>query len=293
MSETHATIRGDASKITQMLREASLDDEKRSKDETSHSDLYLNILEEEIRILQMAPGEVVLSYCSYGEDFLDSIELEKEVETREGTDKNGNDFEYDTGAEVILDVERALTYLGLATEGGTVELTFTGEEGSRLAEQMTADGALTGWTRLPGSQSALDKVPQWLPRRFSSDEVFTNTAGDEAPTQVRTKSETIQQIIEIVNQNRDADNYPLVVEDGELVVDIGTEQGDGVSGSLSTQEVEGPDVENYYHDGFEEIFATLSGPVHLQTAPGGNPVSVVQSDSDKVVRHVNGPVVDT
>ena len=81
------------------------------------------------------------------------------------------------------------------------------------------------------------------------------------------------------------------MEDGEFRIDVGDDQRSGVRGSLGAKSIEGPDVENYYFDGFEEIFEVLSGPVDLQTAPGNNPLAVVQEGGNgRVIRHVNGSV---
>lgn len=282
---THATIRASAEKFQQMIRKSSLEGE------VEHSDIYLNVLPDEVRVLQAAPGEVVLTYCTFGEDFFDEISVDRDIREETSVDNSGDEFEFDVGAEAILDVERTLTYLGFASEGGTVELEFTGTEDRRLSTFARANGALESWVKLPGSQDVLDSVPHWLPLRFNSDDRYTNTAGDEAPTKVTTKTEKINTIIDAVKEDQDAEFYPLVVEDGEFRIDVGDDQRSGVQGSLGAQSVEGPDIENYYYDGFEEIFNVLSGRIEIQTAPGGNPASIVaDGDNGETVRHVNGAV---
>lgn len=288
---THATLRADVGQFSKMLKQASLDPAGSSDDETTHSDIYLNVLEEEVRILQVAPGEVVLTFCSFGKDFFDEIELERDVREMSGTDRSGEDFSYQVGAEAILDVEETMTYLDLATDGGKIVLELTGNEDRRLSQYARAEGALEAWVKLPGGESVLDDVPHWLPHRFNSDEQYTNTQGDPAPTQIETKVEKIQSIIDAVGVDKDAEFYPIVVKDEELFIDIGEKDGSGVSGTLGAKSVEGPDVESYYFDGFEEIFSVLSGPVSLQTAPGDNPLAIVQEGSDgRVIRHANGTV---
>jgi len=289
MSENvHATIRASVEQFKKMINQSAL------SGETEHDDLYMNVRSDGVRILQQAPAEVVLSYCSFGTDYFDEIELKTDESEETYTEKSGDESAFLAGAEAIINVEKALTYLDFASESGTVELSFTGSEENRLATYMTAEGALEAWVKLPGSTDILQDVPHWLPTRFNADDQYTNKAGDPAPVQIDTKVSRVQKIIKAVKEDRDADFYPLVVRDGNFYIDIGDEDRSGVSGSLGAQSVEnktGDDVENYYFDGFEEIFDVLSGPVQLQTAPGNNPVAVVQSGSEgRVIRHVNGTV---
>jgi hypothetical protein len=282
--DVHATIRAEVGQFKQMITESSLEGD------TEHSDIYINVLEDEVQVLQSAPGEVVLTYCTFGDSFFDEITLQKDVTELSGT-KSGEDFDYEVGAEAILDVGEILTYLDFASEGGTVELEFTGSLDNRLATYARANGALETWVKLPGSEEVLNDVPHWLPLRFNSANVYTNKDGDEAPTQIATKSSKVQTIINAVEEDRDAEYYPIVVEDEEFYIEIGDEGRSGVSGTLGAQKIQGPDIENYYYDGFEEIFSVLSGPVDLQTAPGNNPLSIVQTGSDdRVIRHINGSV---
>lgn len=286
----HATLRAGADQFEQMLKESSLDPTKGGDDRVEHSDIYVNVLNEEVRLLQATPGESVLTYCSYYDDYFDEISLERDVREETGTDRSGDDFPYQIGAEAILDVEDVLTYLDFASDGGTVEVNLTGSGDARLSSYMRAQGALEAWVKLPGSEEVLTDVPHWLPLRFNEDNQYTNPAGDAAPTQIATKVPKIDNIIDAVDEDRDADFFPIVVEDDSFRVDIGDESRSGVTGALGAKSVEGPNVENYYYDGFEEIFDVITGAIDLQTAPGGNPCSVVQSNGERVVRHVNGPI---
>lgn len=282
---THAVLRASVEQFKEMIQQSAL------SGETEHSDLYLNVLEDEVRILQNAPGDVVLTFCSFGSDYFDDIDLQRGVRTMEATDTQGDTFEFEVGAEAILDVEQTLTYLDFASDGGTVELRFTGSDDRRLSTYARAEGALEAWVKLPGSEDILSDVPHWLPSRFNGDERYTNTAGDEAPTKIQTRASNIDTIVNAVDDDRDAEFYPIVIDDGQFTIDVGDEQRSGVRGALGAQAVDGPDIENYYYDGFEEIFSVLSGPVELQTAPGNNPMAVVQTDDQgRTIRHVNGTV---
>lgn len=281
----HATLRAEVEQFRRMIRQSSL------SGETEHSDIYLNIREDEVQVLQAAPGEVVLTYCTFGPDWFDEISVERESREMEGEDSDGNEFHYPVGAEAILNVESILTSLDIASEGGIIEMNFTGSEDRRLATFMRANGALNAWVKLPGSQATLEDIPHWLPFRFNVDDYYTNQNGDPTPTTIQTNVSKIETIIRAVDDTDNADFYPVVVQDGDFRLNVGEEQQSGYEGTLNAQSVEGPDVENFYHDGFVEIFEVLSGKVELQTAPGNNPMSIVQrGDSGRTIRHINGPV---
>lgn len=284
--ETYATLRTTTEKFQELIKQSSLEGD------VSHSDLYLNILENEVQVLQSAPGEVVLTYCSFHGSFFDELSLKTDIEEHSATTKGGSDLTYETGAEAIINVSDALRYLSYASESGKIELHFQGQDdGKRLAQRLKFEGALDAWVRLDGSKDILDDVPHWLPFRFSENEVYTNIEGDEAPTQITTGSQKLRKIIEIVQGDDKAEFYPVTVNDGDFSINIGEVTDSGVQGTINTKDISGPDIENYYFDGFDEIFSTIGGQVQLQTAPKNNPMAVVQEGADgRVVRHVNGPV---
>lgn len=283
--ETQAKIRAKAAQFEEMISKMSM------SGELEHSELYLNILGDRVEILQSSPGEVILSYGTFDSDYFDEIELQKDVSKEQIEDSQGNKYSYEVGAEAILDVERTIEYLGYASGGGVVELTFSGREDRRLSMMLRAEGALETWVNLPSQGNIVDEIPHWIPFRYNDDNDFISPAGDPAPTQIQTQVSELSTIVEVVNSNPDTDFYPLVVEDSNLRIDVGEEKRTGVQGILSSQSVKGPDVENYYFDGFEEILNVLDGPIELQTAPGNSPLSVVCDTSNgSVVRHVNGTV---
>lgn len=285
MSEsTHATLRASVESLTSMITQSALDGE------TEHADIYLNVLEDRVQVLQSTPGETVLTYCTFGEDYFDDLSLDREIREFTGN-REGNEYDYEVGAEAILDVEQTLTYLDMASGGGTVEIEFTGSDDRRLSTYMRAQGALEAWVKLPGSQDVLDDVPHWLPNRFDNENNYCNTAGDAAPTTIETKTQKLETIVQAVDNDRDAEFYPVTVEDGSFTINVGDESRSGVRGQLGGQSVEGPDVENYYFDGFEEILNVISGHIELQTVPGNGPLYFQQDDGQgKIIRHVNGSV---
>lgn len=283
--EVLAKMRAPVENFTRMINKSSLDGE------TEHADLYLNVLDDRVIILQQAAGEVALTYCSFSESYFNELEVFRDIETR-STSKDGKEIEYETGAEAIVNVEDVLAYMSFASDGSDmVEISLLGDDSERLAIYLKAEGALETQVRLPGGEDALSSVPQWLPSRFSENDVFTNPDGDEAPTIIDTNSSKLRTIIDAVEQDANVEYYPLVVEDGQFKISVGEDEGSYVQGTLGAQNVSGPDIENYYFAGFKEITNVMSGRVQLQTAPGNNPCSMVHNGEDgSVIRHVNGSV---
>lgn len=292
----HATLRASYANLSQLLEQSSLDAANAGNDEKRHDDIYLNILGDEVRVLKQTQGQTVITFCSFNEDFFDDLTLHRDVEEREGTDTSGNDFHYRSGAEAVLNVSKTSTYLenAVGDEDATIELKFTGTEERRLSTFLRAEGAVKAWVKLPGSEDVLRNVPHWLPRRFNADNKYCNPQGDPAPVNIETNVSQIEWLIDIVENDDDAEFYPIVVEDGAFRVDVGDDQKSGVSGEIiSGDQVKGPDMESHFYQGFEEIFSVLSGKVELQSAPGDNPLAVVREGGDgSVIRHVNGTVND-
>lgn len=284
MTETFATITADAEQLNRLIDLSSLDGD------TSHDDLYLNILDNRVEVLQTTGGEVVITYNTFHDDFFDELELEipDEYEARTATLDNGDTVEYQVGVEAIINAERTQDYLNHAGQG-RIRLEFTGHENDDLASYLNAEGALEAWVNLPGSKAALDKVPFHIPHRFVNN-IYVSPDGKEAPTIVDVDVSQIEKLISAVDTVDDEEYFPLVVRDGEFWIDIGDPSGSGIKGELTTENVDGPDIENYYYDGFKEIFTSLSGKVQLQTGPGNNPVSIVKSDDRSTIRHINGTV---
>lgn len=289
MTTEQVTLRAQVSKLKNLLRQSAL------QGETSHDDVYLQVTEGEVRVLEATPGETILTYASFDFDWFDDVEVERDPHEIEYQDRAGNDQTRMVEAEAILTVDDVLEWMGHASDEGTLELTFQGDEDKRLAEWLDFSGAINTGVRLPGSEASLESVPQWLPSRFTEDDVYCDPNGNPAPVNIQTKSKEIQRIIDIVESDPDSKNYPIKVEDGSFFIDIGGKDGSHYAqGELTVQSISAPDdaeVENYYRDGFEEVFDVLSGAVSLQTGPGNGPVAIVQnSGNGRTIRHVNGSV---
>lgn len=250
-----------------LFKESTLDGYPR------HDDLYLEIRPEdngEVRILQSAPGEVVLSYCSFYPPYLDSIEVAN-----------------DESLSIVFNIK--------AIQMGLEAINSDNDQYVRFEIRREKTNPDFHWIRLSGEQEPsvvptypykqLEYIPQWLPGRFTARNVYTNKQREEAPTIIDTEVKEVEKIARGVRNHRTKEFYPIVVENGEFQF-----PGDGERVFPLAATVEGPDVENYYYDGFKEVLEVLDGRVKLQTAPMNNPMAVVQEEIGKVNRHVIGSI---
>lgn len=281
--ETHATIRAEVSDIRNMIEKTSL------SGDVEHVELYMNVLEDRVEFLKSTGSESVVSYSSFDESYFKELTVEKETEVLE-MEHSGVEFEYEAGAEAIIEVERTLEYLSYAVDGGVVEMTLMGDSDRQLSTMLQMEGSLNAWVNLPGSASILNNVPFWVSSRYNDDEVMVSPAGVEAPSRIQAVTSELATIVDVVDGNPEAEYYPIVVEEGELQIDVGSRRGMGVQGTLTAGDVQGPDLENNYFEGFSEVINTLSGTVYMYTAPDNNPLSIVYQDDSSVVRHLCGPV---
>lgn len=283
MNETHATIRADVSDVRNMIEKTSL------TGDAEHVELYMNVLDGKVEFLKANGSESVVSYSTFDESYFKELSVEKEIETLD-KEHSGVGYEYDVGAEAIIEVERTLEYLNYAVDGGIVEMTLMGDPDRRLSTMLQMEGSLNTWVNLPGSSSILENVPFWVTSRYDDDEVMVSPTGSQAPARIQAVTSELSTIVDVVDGNPESEYYPVVVEDGSLQINVGSRRGMGVRGTLSAGDVQGPDFENNYFEGFSEVISTLSGTVNLYTAPDNNPLSFVWQDDSSVVRHMCGPV---
>lgn len=268
--QVQATFRGSAQKVRKIVEQSSLS----GGGDPYHGDLYINIGDEELRTIAGSSGHVVVSYSDFGEEYLDTIEGE---------------------TEAVIDVGDFLNYLDIATEGGMVEVSFVGDDESRLAQQLTIDGKLNSTIMLPGSQAVLEEVPLGLPKQFNDNNVMTNSEGEPLGTHISTDVDELSTIVDAVDLREDVEFYPVVVEEGSFRLDVGDEKSQEVRGALdavvepTTDETDEVDVDNQYNEGFEELVGALSGDVNVYTTQDA-PLCVTQEGAGRQVRHSLGNV---
>lgn len=262
MSEKQATITAKANRFEQMITQAALEDSG-GDPPWIHSDLYIEIDEDEVTALVSAGGGSVLTYCTFEESFFDEIEGE---------------------ARAIMDVEKTLDRLNVAADKGRMAFDFIGPDDG-LAERLRARGALQMAVTLPASEKALDKVPDELPDRFDGDENFLSPSGNPHQTHIDTSLDEVRKIVDAVGIEG-GDTYPIAVEDGDFTLNVGGDL-EYFRGDLEA-DVDGPDLKNHYSPGFTPMTDTLSGGVVLQTTPhdDGLPLAVIQDNEGSTIRHV-------
>lgn len=278
--EELASIQASAHNVRNMVEQTALG----GTGDPFHSDIYLNVHPDGfVTAIGGAPGDVTQTYCTF-------------------TDPQMNDISsiQEDGTQSIIDVADFITYgLDFASDGGELEVSFRGQSDSELSSVLEFYGAVNSRVMTPVAGDVLEEVPTGIVRNFpEGDGQYHSTMegreGETFPTNIRVDVEQIQRIIEVVDHDPETDFYPIVVEDGELSLDIGRDSGrNAVWGDLQANSIEGPDVNNQYKKGFTEVFKALSGEVWLQTAPGGAPLCVAQDGHDgMVVRHVIGNMSD-
>lgn len=275
--EELATIQASAQNVRTLIQQTALG----GTGDPFHSDLYLNVHDAgAVTAIGGQPGGVTQTYCTFTEPHLTDVSSVHE-----------------DGTQAVVDVADFLTYgLDFASDGGELEVAFRGDEDSDLASVVEFYGAVNSRVMAPVAGDVLEEVPTGIVDNFpEGDGQYVSVEKDKAfPTNIRVDAEQIQRIIEVVDHDPSTDFYPITVEDGELTLDVGRDEGrNAVWGDLQAESVDGPDVNNQYKKGFEEVFNSLSGEVWLQTAPGGAPLCVAQEGHDgMVIRHVIGNMSD-
>lgn len=263
MSEVLAELSGSTQQIRQIIEQTAL----AGRGDPYHDDVYINIGDGELRTVVGSPGNVVVAYCSFNENYVDNIDGE---------------------VEAIIDVGDFLSYLDIATDGGRVEIEFLGSEDDRLATRLRMEGKLQSTIMLPASESVLEEVPLGLPESFDDEHRMHNADGETLGTELYTSTNELQTIVDAVDLREDIDFYPIVVEDGQFVLDVGDERDQEIQGSLEA-EVEGGDLDNRYNEGFTELVNTMSGGMRLATDEDA-PLCAVKEGEGAVLRHVIGNV---
>lgn len=275
---TAAFVRASTQTLQKLVRETALT----KGGGPVHDTLYFNISDGQMQSLASTHGKSVVSFTTWNEEKL------KEVDVTEQT-VNNTDEDENPSLEAVVDTQEFLNYLEIASNGGIVELNFIKEPAERLAQALEIDSKLTARVPLPGSQAVLEEVPLGLPSRINDEEVMVNGDGNQLPTNISSSTQELQKVVDAVDLHEDAeeDFYPIVVDDGEFVLNVGDTKSQQIFGALSSG-VEGPDLDNEYHVGFEEAVKSLSGNMEVYSAPGGGPFYVLQDGSGETLRHSLG-----
>jgi len=263
MSNTQATIEASKAQIRDIVEQTAVG---------YHEKIYANITDGRVRFLAGTPGGTVVAYNDYVEGDIDDISGE---------------------AQAIIPVPKLLDHLGLAGEGSNsnIALEFIGSEGSTLAEQLkiglVGSHSFEAGITLPASENSLESVPTDLPGLFNDDNVLMNQAeGRPVSTHIDTYAESLQKILDVVSMREELEFYPVVVENGEFLLNVGSDQGNYVNAKLQG-EAEGDEVDNLYGSGFSEVIKALDGGVTLHVEQG-SPLQILKETNYGTCRHVLG-----
>jgi len=278
---TKATIRAEAGRLEEMMRKAAL---KSSSGDSVHSEVYVNVGGGEVRFLAGKDSNRIISYSTFGDGFLESVEVRQDALTEEN---NGT-------AEAILSVEDFLDYLDELGEDSEymTDIVFSGNPSERLCNRLEFQSTTEEEMTLPSNENNLDVIPFGVIDRFDEAHSWTTSSGEPLASTIVADARDIERIINVVNEDVGLTSYPITIRDNELYIDTGKNRvKDAAWGTLRTDRVTGPDLTNYYPDEFENVFTILSGEVRLETEQD-MPLCTVQEQDGQIVRHVLAPASD-
>lgn len=235
-----------------------------------HDKAYFNLSVSSLRTIANA-GEAVGAYCTYNEPYVENIELHEDIDE-------------DAGMESIVRVPQVKEFLHFVG-GDTIVFEFFGDSEEGRARKLAIDGELRAEIYLPNSKTNYNSMQLGIVNLYDEDNNWVSP-GDSRPldTKFTTDCSEFQRIIDIVEFDDFAlSNYPVVIEDGEFVLDASDKnERDTVAGTLQATDVEGPDVSNYYSRGFDNLFSNVSGEIDVQLADDA-PISIVRESNDEAM----------
>lgn len=235
---------------------------------------YFSWDEDGLDAIVSAYSSSLLAYNSFREDYFE-------------------DFEVFGEGGAVFNTPLFLEFLEVVGEDtdGRIEVTLLGDE--ELAQKVEFRGAFEARAGLPSSAKVYDNVPRDFPERWSISDALLSPSGNEHSVFVNVPVEEIQRLIDAVNLEGIAGQYPVSVDGDSLRVEVGTwedDEVDSIRGELEATSVnwgeeEPGRVQNYYGPGFTELFdKTLETTVELQLTNGAT-MGVVQRKENHKVRY--------
>jgi hypothetical protein len=239
-----------------------------------YDEMLIRVDEDGIETPAGSTTSTLATYCSVDASYFDVLEAA--------------DGEFTAVFDIVETVEW-LEWLG--DPGAMVDVRFQGSPEREVAAAMElSDGDVTARVPCYRDQALLEQITYELPSRFTEEERFLLEDGREAPTRVETTAAAMERVADAVALDPNVDHHPFVVRDGELRLRIQHSSGTRASGRLEGRLVEGPDVSNYYDDGFARVASVVSGEVTVQTGRV-EPLVVVDDATHYTLRYVVLPVV--
>ncbi|MFC6953809.1 hypothetical protein [Halorubellus litoreus] len=262
--EPLATLRATRSAVRRMVGVASL----ATDGDAYYDEMLVRVTDDSVETPAGKRDTSMAAYCSVAHEAFDDVTLH-----------------IDGPAVAIFDIDAALGWLEwLAAE--QVEVVLLGDPEDAFAgtlELRTA--AETVQVACRHGPEVLGTVTTELPSRFDDENRFRLEDGSVAPTRVQTDAASLERLADAVDLAETVDGYPFVVENGEFVLDVGSELSLAHATATLPGEVTGPDVSNRYSAELAALARALSGDIVVQTGPG-EPLVVVQARELFTLRYV-------
>lgn len=228
-----------------------------------HQEMFVRITEDRLETPASGAGARQASYCTLTAGRFDRLDVPSAA-----------------SVDAMFDIDTLLGWLEWF-DAGTLTARFEGQAGitSTLVLQQGDTEVRIDCVDDP---AVLNSVETYLPDRFE-DTAFLDEDGNAMPTTVETTAAQLRRLVRAIDLADAPEEYPLVIREGELRLDIEGESG-SVSAPLEAN-IDGPAVTNHYGPGFERVVSGIEGPVTLQTGPG-EVVAFVQDTDTYTLRFV-------
>lgn len=251
------TTRGNLQKMLRWIS-APLDDQ--------YDKAWLNFQPEEVHAVA-SMGQAVVSYCTFDSPFVQELQL------HDGADE--------AGVETLINLDDVKDYVDFVG-GDRVRVSFHGNEDEKLCRKMEIDGDIHVDIYVPSSEADYESQQTGVVNLYDEDERWCRPSdGEPLDTRFRTKVKEFERIVKVTEFDDFAlSTYPVVVEDGEFLLDAADEnERNSIGGSLNAHDVEGSDVNNSYSRGFADLFDNISGEVQVDIEQD-TPISIVRRSND-------------
>jgi len=229
---------------------------------------WLNLQEDTLHAVA-SMGEQVVSYCTFNSPFVQDIGVHESNEA---------------GMETLINIEDVQSYVDFVG-GERVKVTFFGNEDDNLCRKMEIDGDLTVTIYVPSSEADYESQQTGIVNVYDDENRWCKPSnGERLSTHFTTRVQDFERIVQVTEFDDFAmSTYPVVIENGEFVLNASDEnERNAVGGSLHSEDVEGPDVNNSYSRGFSELFNNISGEIEVDIEQD-TPMSVVRQSNDQAM----------
>lgn len=262
--EPLATLRADRSAVRRMVGLASL----ATDGDAYYDEMLVRVTDDRVETPAGKRDTAMAAYCSVQRDVFEDVAVHIEEP-----------------AVAIFDIDAVLGWLSWLS-ADDVDIVILGDPSDAFAgtlELRTSEETVRVACR--HGPEILGKVTTELPSRFDGADRFRLEDGSVAPTRVETDAASLERLADAVDLAETVDGYPFVVEDGEFVLDVGSELSLAHATATLPGAVSGPDVSNRYSAELAALARALEGDVVVQTGPD-EPLVVVQSHEWFTLRYV-------